>query len=153
MNILFVCTGNVSRSFLAEMLLKNEIAPLRIDSIAVSSAGLFAYPGSPPDPQMVDFLTQMEIPMTEHEAKQITKQDVDWADLIMVMEKDHTDTINKLWPDAKDKVELLGNFIAEGQNPDDIIDPFGKTPYHYRLAQSQISLAIKNLVKTLSSSG
>jgi len=149
MNILFVCSGNISRSFLAEMLLKNEIARLKTDDISIASAGLFAYPGNPPDPDMVDFLTRMEITVKKHAAKQIAKQDVDWADLIIVMEKDHAAGINKMWPEVKGKVELLGSLILEGQNPDDIIDPFGKSTYHYRLVQAQISLAIKNLVKRL----
>ena len=147
MNILFVCTGNVSRSFMAEMLLGNEIEQLRLDNISISSAGLFAYPGSPPDPKMVEHLLKMGISMKSHEARQITQDDVDWADLILVMEGDHARMIERLWPEVKDKVDLLGKFVSEGQTEDDIFDPFGKSSYHYRLAQAQITLAIRSFVK------
>ena len=63
------------------------------------------------------------------------------------MEKDHKTTIEGTWPQAEGKVELLGKFIAGGPDPDDIVDPFRKSPYHYRLAQSQITLSIEYLVK------
>jgi protein-tyrosine-phosphatase len=149
MNILFVCSGNISRSFLAETLLKNEIETLKEDSISVASAGLHAYPGSPPDRKMIDYLSEIGITPKNHEARQITKQDVDWAHLILVMEKEHKTMLKELWPDIGGKVKRLGRFISEDQKADDIIDPFGRSPYHYRLAQSQITLAIKNLVKSI----
>jgi len=132
---------------MAEMLLKNEIELLKLTNISISSAGLFAFPGNPPDPKMVEYLSKIGISTKGHEAKQIEKDDVDWADLILVMERDHASMIERLWPEVKGKVEPLGRFISEGQNVDDIIDPFGKSSYHYRLAQSQIVLAIKSLVK------
>ena len=150
MNILFLCSGNVSRSFLAEMLLKNEVELLKLDNISVSSAGLYAYPGSPSDAKMVDYLSKNGIPVESHESRQVTKEDMDWADLVLVMERDHASAIEGLWPETKGKVELLGKFLSEDQTVvDDIVDPFGKSQYYYRLAQAQISLAVRSLVKEL----
>ncbi len=149
MKILFVCSGNISRSFLAEILFKNEVEQVGADHISASSAGLLAYPGNPPDSRMVDYLAGLGLSARGHSAAQVTREAVDRADLIMVMEQDHDLTIKKLWPEASHKVKRLGEFISDGQEADDIIDPFGKSPYHYRLAQSQISLAVKSLVKKL----
>jgi protein-tyrosine phosphatase len=149
MNILFVCSGNISRSFLADMLFKHEIESHKMDNIYSSSAGLFASQGSPPDPKMVDYLLKKEIPVKRHEARQISRQDVEWADHILVMEKEHERMIEASWPDVKEKVELLGRFASGVQVADDVIDPFGRSPYHYRLAQSQITLAMRSLVKSL----
>jgi protein arginine phosphatase len=151
MNILFVCSGNISRSFLAEILLKNEIETLKEDLTSVASAGLYAYPGNPADRKMIEYLSKMGITAKNHEARQITKQDADWADLILVMEKEHKTLLKELWPGIGDKVKRLGRYISEDQKADDIIDPFGRSLYHYRLAQSQITLAIKNLVKSIRS--
>lgn len=130
------------------MLLRNETEQLKLDNISISSAGLFAYPGSPPDPKMVEYLSAMGVSIKGHEARQITKDDVDWADLILVMEAEHAAMIERLWPEVKGKVELLGKYVSEGQTVvDDIPDPFGKSSYHYRLAQAQITLAIRGFVK------
>jgi protein-tyrosine phosphatase len=149
MNILFVCTANVSRSYLAEVLLKSEIPSLNQANISVSSAGLRAFPGSSPDPKMVEFLKEKGLPVEGHTSRQIKKEDVEWADLILVMEKGHRSILIEIWPEAKGKVNLLGGYISGVLGEDDIIDPFGRSSYHYRLAQSQISLAIKALARSL----
>ena len=151
MNILFVCRGNVSRSFLAEMLLRNEVERIEMKGVSVSSAGLHAHPGSPPDSKMVEYLLGMGVPVVAHEARVMIEEDVDWADLLLVMEREQVDTIHRLWPGAKGKVELLGKYLCAGGDGDDIIDPFGRSPYHYRAAQSQITLAVKSLGKKLAS--
>lgn len=147
MNILFVCSANISRSFLAEMLLKNELKKLKLDNISVTSAGVHAIPGNPPDLEMVDYLAKMGVSAEEHESKQITEQDVDQSDFIFVMENDHKTTIEGMWPQSIGKVELLGKFISGGPVADDIVDPYHRSPYHYRLAQSQITLSIQSLIK------
>ncbi|HUU40269.1 MAG TPA: low molecular weight protein-tyrosine-phosphatase [Desulfatiglandales bacterium] len=147
MNILIICTGNISRSFLAEMVLENEVKEHNLDNIFISSAGLFAQPGNNPDPRMVTYLLKKEIPMKNHKARQVEKEDLDWADLILVMESSHAEMIQRLWPEANGKVELLGKYISEGQTVVDIADPFGMSSYHYRLAQAQITLAVKSFVK------
>jgi protein-tyrosine-phosphatase len=151
MNILFVCSGNVSRSFLAHKLLEKEIETHSLYSISVSSAGLWAYPGNPADPKIVEHLLQKGIRVKKHQARQITQEDVDWADHILVMEKNHMEALAEKWPEAEEKVELLGKFASGGLGEDEIIDPFGKSKYHYRLAEAQIAVAIENLVERLTS--
>jgi len=148
-NILFVCTGNISRSFLAERLLKNEMSINGVKNVAVTSVGVAAYPDTPGDPEMVVFLKKMGIYADGHKARMITKKDVDWADIVLVMEKGHKETIEKKWPEEKEKIHLLGRYISSGQIVDDILDPFGKSLYHYRAAQSQITLAVRSLLKQI----
>ena len=148
MNLLFVCTANISRSFLAEKLMKYEIEKRSLDNVSVQSAGVYANPGYPPDPKMVEYLTENDIPVSEHESRRIQEEDILWADYILVMEKAHAKEIISLWPEAKNKVALLGQFVSGDQTADDVVDPYGRTPFHYRLAQSQISLGIRNFIET-----
>ena len=149
MNILFVCTANISRSFLAQHLLIHKLQSQEIYNISVSSAGINASPDANPDPKMVDHLLRKGIRSEEHKARQITKEDVDWAHRILVMEKRHAEILQEMWPEAKAKVDFLGRFASGGLIDDNIIDPFGKSPYHYRVTEAQISLGIKALVKEL----
>ena len=149
MNILFVCSGNISRSFLADMLFKNAVEGRKGDNISSASAGVFAVPGHPPDPKMVDYLLERGIPVERHASRQISQEDVDRADLILVMENEHKKVIGTSWPEAEEKIELLGKYATNGPVVDDIVDPYRGSPYHYRLAQSQITLAIASLVKKL----
>jgi len=145
MNILFVCTGNVSRSYLAEMLFKHEISRNRMHGIHAASAGILEYSGVPADPVMVNYLTGMHIPAGDHLSRTISREDVEWADRIFVMENKHREFIKDRWPNAGNKVERLGRYLSPEQPEDDIIDPYGKSPQHYRVVQSQIESAVKNI--------
>lgn len=42
----------------------------------------------------------------------------------------------------------MSSFIRFGDN-DDIPDPVGRSPYHYRLAQAQISMAVDGMIEFL----
>jgi len=77
MKILFVCTANISRSFLAEQLFNHEIARLNLDHVSCTSAGISALPGYPPDPRMVDFLHEQGKTIKEHRSKPVTKNLID----------------------------------------------------------------------------
>jgi protein-tyrosine-phosphatase len=147
MNILFVCTGNISRSYLAEMLFKNEVRLNRMEDFFVSSAGTHACPGTPADPHMGDYLSEIGVPAEGHNARIISKKDVEWADLILVMEKIHSEVIKDRWPEAEQKTELLGRYISPDQSEEEIVDPFGMPLYQYSLVRSEITLAVRSLVK------
>ena len=149
MNILFVCTGNISRSFLAKALLLNEININQTKGINVSSAGTGAYPGTAADPEMIRFLREKKIPVVEHSSSMISQEDIDQADLILVMEKHHYNYIAGSWPKSEHKIEMLGKYIARNQPDDEIIDPYGRSAYHYRLVQAQIGLAVSKLFKAI----
>ena len=149
MNILFVCTGNFSRSYLASVLLKNEIRKRHLENISVASAGTSAYQGDSGDPKMEEYLSEIEVSAGDHQPRQIQEEHVIWADLILVMEKSHRSFIEEQWPEQKDKIGLLGKYISPDMSEDDVVDPYGGASYHYRLAQSQISLAVKSLLNKL----
>ena len=130
---------------MAEVLLKRELESLGRRDVAVASAGLYAYPGHPPDPRMVEYLAESGVAYEPHEARGMTREDGEWADRIVVMEKDHKRAIAQVWPGTEAKVELLSRYLSGDWADDDVPDPYGKSPYHYRAVQSQIRLAVQNL--------
>ena len=134
---------------MAEKLLKRELEKQNIKNVSVASAGLNTFDLKQPDQNIVAYLLKIGIPPGNHRPKQISKQDIDWANIILVMEGNHAKKIMELWSEAKPKLQVFGRFVSAGPSIDDIIDPFGRSPYHYRLAQSQISLAIDNFMKLL----
>ena len=147
MNLLFVCTANISRSFLAEQLFKHKIEELMLNDVFSASAGIFGMPGRTADPVMVKYLEEMGIGPIEHVSSQLEKEHTDWADLILVMEWAHLEKIELSWPEDIDKVELLGKYITNDDNEDEILDPYGRSSFHYRVAHSQIQLAIDGLIR------
>ena len=149
MNILFVCTANVSRSFLAEQLFRNEVQRLGLAGVAVSSAGVADFAGSPPDAKMVDFLANQNIPFEMPGARVVEPEQMAWADRVLVMEEEHAELLREIFPENAEKIGLLGAYVPPGDPTAEIADPYGLSAYHYRTTISQITLAVKNLVQEL----
>jgi protein-tyrosine phosphatase len=153
MNILFVCTANVSRSYLAEQLFRHEVRQLGLSGVAVSSAGVADFAGSPPDSKMVEFLSKQEIPFEKPGARLIAPEQVAWADRVLVMEAEHAAFLRELFPESADKIGLLGAYIPPGDPTAEIADPYGLSTYHYRTTISQITLAVKHLIQDVAAEG
>ncbi|HOK07084.1 MAG TPA: hypothetical protein PK836_07030 [Syntrophales bacterium] len=150
LSILFVCTANIVRSFMAERIMREKLRKARRKDIAVSSAGLLDLGGSPADPTAVRLLKEAGIDGDDHRARALRREDLEAADIIVVMEKIHKELIMERYPEFADKVFLLKPFMKgcrEGE--EDIGDPHGKSLYHYRLALAEISLAVEGLIKCI----
>ncbi len=149
MNVLFVCTANVSRSFLAEQLFRHEARRAGLSGVAAASAGVADMSGSPPDSAMVDYLFRQKIEFGRHAAKPVDAEKMQWADRVLVMEEMHAEMLEEVFPESREKIALLGTYISPGDRGTEIADPYGLSAFYYRTAISQITLAVKNLVKEI----
>ena len=149
MNILFVCTANVSRSFLAEQLFRHEAKKAGIAKVEAASAGVADLSGSPPDPKMIEHLFKQGIGFDRHAARPVDSELVQWADRIFVMEEVQAEILRQQYPQSIEKIALLGGCIPPGDPSVDIADPFVQSTFHYRTAISQITLAVKNLAAAI----
>ena len=97
-SILFVCTGNVCRSPLAELLLRRSI---NTPAITTYSAGTQALVGHQMPEIQQDIARGLgaESPAA-HRAQQITLAHVEDADLILAMEREHRSEVVRLSPRA-----------------------------------------------------
>ena len=143
--IMFVCTGNICRSPMAEYLLKNH-AGLAQEKYAVSSSGLGALVGHPADPAVRALLEKDGISCSEHIARQINQQMVDDADIILVMENHHRQGLIKKFPQARSKVFLLLHHEQAG-----IVDPYTKDLSVFEQVKYDIQRGLDQWVDTLRS--
>ncbi|MDD5461890.1 MAG: low molecular weight phosphotyrosine protein phosphatase [Methylococcales bacterium] len=109
-NILVICIGNICRSPMAEGLLKIALADSNKGDCIVSSAGLGALVGQPPDTKACQLMMQKGIDISGYRACQINKEMIRKADLILVMESAHKTTIEAGEPSAKGKVFRMGEW-------------------------------------------
>ncbi|MEK7236851.1 MAG: hypothetical protein AAB242_09525 [Nitrospirota bacterium] len=85
-SVLFVCTANIFRSVTAEYALKTRLGANR--SCVVSSAGIDAKP-QPMHAWVQARLREKGADLTTHVQRQITKEMLETADLVMAMGRDH----------------------------------------------------------------
>lgn len=101
--VLIVCTANECRSVFASDFMRKNAG---IDVLMVNSAGSVAFPGSP---QCVHSITAAS---TEHSSKQLTKDAIDTADIVLTMERAHRARVAGLEPQSRDKTFTLPESAA-----------------------------------------
>ena len=104
---------------MAEGLLRYALETGNKGECFVSSAGLGALVGHPPDPKACQLMIEKGIDISEYRARQLNKDMIRKADLILVMELNHKLAIEENEPSAKGKVFRLGEW-----GKFDISDPY-----------------------------
>src|SRR5204863_8422307 len=96
--ILFVCSGNVCRSPMAEGIFRRAVQGRGI--YRVLSAGLGAIDGQPPSHYAVQAVKELGIDISNQRSRMLTADLVQEADYIFGMTHSHIDTVMLLYPQA-----------------------------------------------------
>jgi len=148
--ILVVCKGNICRSPLAEAYLKHQAEKHGLP-IAIESAGLETSFGKAAHPLAQVVGSQGGILLTKHATQPLHKEQVDRADMIVVMEWRQRRRMLKLYPQARQKVFLLRQFYD--QSVREVADPYSGTLEDFQTCFSMIKQACDVLVMQMLASG
>ncbi|MBI4324155.1 MAG: ribose 5-phosphate isomerase B [Chloroflexi bacterium] len=144
--ILFVCTGNVCRSPMAEGLFRHAVQGR--GEYQVLSAGVGAMDGQPPSGHAVQVLEDLGIDISRQRSRMLTAELVEQADYIFGMTHGHLDAITLLYPKAAEKTFLLREFDETlDAFEKDIPDPIGGSFETYLNCRDQIEQGIAAMLK------
>ena len=123
-NVLFVCTGNICRSPIAEGLFRRLLGNRK--DIEVASAGVHAVCGQPPSVYAVEVCAEQDTNISDLRSQPLTGALVDQATHIFAMTGAHLETIQALFPQSAEKTFLLREFEEPGTTVwRDVPDPIG----------------------------
>jgi protein-tyrosine-phosphatase len=105
--VLFVCTGNLCRSPMAEALLRHELTRRGCSNVEVSSAGTWAYDGSEATMHAIKVLAGRHVDLSAHRSRPLVAEEIEAADVIIAMTSVHVREILERVPRARHKVILL----------------------------------------------
>ncbi|HSP31455.1 MAG TPA: low molecular weight phosphotyrosine protein phosphatase [Halomonas sp.] len=147
--ILVVCTGNICRSPVAAAILQQGIA-----DIEVVSAGLAAGKGGA-EQRMAALAKADGYDLSQHQARQVDRQLLAEADLVLVMSAKQRQLIARSWPEMLGKTLLFGMWRTDKPiNERDIPDPYQRSDEVCQLVYEAIksaSIAWREKLKNIDS--
>ena len=121
--MVFVCSGNICRSPIAEKVFAAELERAGLaDGVRVSSAGTGGWHvGDPADERAAAVLRAAGYPDL-HEARQVDAEDLA-ADLIVALDRSHLRMLRSMVPEP-DRVRLLRSFDPAAPERAEVPDPY-----------------------------
>ncbi|MFH9005710.1 low molecular weight protein-tyrosine-phosphatase [Streptomyces afghaniensis] len=125
--VCFVCTGNICRSPMAEIVFRARVAEAGLDGLVeVDSAGTGGWhEGDAADPRTVAVLEENGY-ATGHTARQFQPSWFSRLDLVVALDSGHLRALRRLAPTEQDaqKVRLLRSYDPAAGDDLDVPDPY-----------------------------
>ncbi len=156
--IVAVCTGNICRSPMAELLLAHAFAQAGMaDAVVVDSAGTTDWEaGRPIDERAAAKLTELGIESHLHRARRFESSWYCERDLILALDLDHYRELREEAPDddARDRVHLLREFDPSTTDTDledlGIYDPWYGDAGDFEAPWKMVDGAVDGVVRYVS---
>lgn len=151
MKILMVCLGNICRSPIAHGLLQHKAEKLGLNWEIDSAGTSNWHEGELPNPKSIAVMKKNGIDITYQRSRPITKHDLDYYDIIYVMDSsNYTDVCNMASnEEQKQKIRLILNEVEPGKNRA-VPDPYGLSEAHYQKVYDLLNVATDKIIERLS---
>ncbi len=142
--LLFLCTGNICRSPMAEALAR-AYAARRDFHMEVRSASVMGLQRHPAQANAVKVMKEIGIDLSAHRSQAMTPELLQWADWVLVAELAHSRAAREAAPEMDDRILLMGSFCGQLE----ISDPLGGWKRRFRKSRDEIRTCVENFIDRL----
>lgn len=164
--ILVVCTANICRSVMGELMIRRSAAQRELD-VEVSSCG-FLFDDEPPSDTVIAVLDERGFDVRDHRSRKFTPAMLDQIDVVVTMERAHARELTVALNGSSDRIHTFGALVSGlrataphdvgrspmeriveiasarpvsellGTGPDEVPDPHGRSKRLHRRAADRI---------------
>ncbi|MCO1660928.1 low molecular weight phosphotyrosine protein phosphatase [Pseudonocardia sp. S2-4] len=145
LSIVFVCTGNICRSPIAEKVFVHELERAGLaDRVKVSSAGTTGWHVGSPADERASALLRAEGYVVTHAARLIDAEQLG-ADLLVALDHEHRRSLQALVPEPA-RVRLLRSFDPDAPPGAEVPDPYYADDAAFGAVLAMVRAAVPGLV-------
>lgn len=149
MKIMFICTGNICRSAMADWLMKKKLEEKNMQNVEVCSSGIFAMKDDISTDEAIEVMEEYGVNLKQHRATPTQKSNIEQMDLVLCMTLSHKQTLINSYPNMKEKIYTLKEYVGMSENGIDIKDPWGYGLATYRFCTAEIDTALDKLIEKI----
>lgn len=146
MKIMFVCTGNICRSAMADAFTRKKEK-----NIQVFSAGTDAEDGARCPHNTIEAMMEYDIDMRQHRATNIMSSKVKEMNLILCATTNHKRRIISIFPELSERTYTMKEYVGMDNNGTDmnVSDPWGYDLFTYRKCATEIDKLTDKIIEKI----
>ncbi len=149
MKVMFVCTGNICRSAMADGMLRKKALERKLD-IEVYSCGIYAEDGDYATYNAIYVAKNYDVDISNHRATNIRNSKIEEMDIILCATKSHKEAVMYMYPNLKGKIYTMKEYARIDNNGQDmdIKDPWGYDTDIYNNCINEIEKCLEKILDT-----
>ena len=151
MKMMFICTGNICRSAMAEGMMKKLVEYKNIKDMEICSCGIYAETGDYSTYNAIEAAKVYGADISNHRATNIRDSKIEEMDVILCATTSHKQNVLFLYPNLNGKVYTMKEYAGlddYGENID-INDPWGYDLNVYYNCAKEIEECLEKIVEKI----
>lgn len=150
MKIMFICTGNICRSAMAEGMMKKLAKDNNLD-LDICSCGIYAEDGDYATYNAMEAAKYYDVNIEGHRATNIRKSRIKEMDIILCAAESHKQSVLYMYPELKEKVFTMKEYAELDKNGQDmdIKDPWGYDMNVYQNCAEEIEKCLIKIIQKI----
>lgn len=141
-SILFVCTANICRSPLAEVIFRQIVAESEnADTWRIESAGTWGLDGEPAAAGSRTVAAERGQNLDDHRARTVHRQMIHQFNLILTMEAGHKEALQLEFPEMRSHIFQISEMINQVF---DIPDPMGQSVQRFQSTANELDHILRS---------